>query len=211
MVEVWHPCTLGSVCPIQSSHILMVLKVRFRILAKLGKAHLEAHQTQSLTYTWHAADFTYHLTTTLTLLCVTESFICMPFPRGKIPWIKQRPVTRRRGSKSRGMWDPAVDHPKFQIQWLSAPFHTQKVINHLCDHLADCWILFSSDAKQPQNDGDHPLGKDKLSVCALIMRHVFQNDAEYVRHYVDKPDKFRDSTNSYINGYIFLTVLLNVH
>jgi hypothetical protein len=103
------------------------------------------------------------------------------------------------------------DHPKFQIQWLSAPFRTQKVIDHLRDHPADCRILFSSDAKRPQNDGDRPSGKDKLSVCAVIVRYVFQNDAEYVKHYADEPDKFRDSTNSHINGYIVLTLFLKVY
>ncbi|KAG2752544.1 hypothetical protein P692DRAFT_20726081, partial [Suillus brevipes Sb2] len=116
----------------------------------------------------------------------------------------QGPVTRGSGSKSRGTRHPAVgggsDHPKFQIQWLSAPFRTQKVIDHLRDHPADCRILFSSDAKRPQNDGDRPSGKDKLSVCAVIAKYVFQNDAEYVKHYADEPDKFRDSTNSHING-----------
>ncbi|KAG1847832.1 hypothetical protein DFJ58DRAFT_891157 [Suillus subalutaceus] len=96
-----------------------------------------------------------------------------PFPRGKNAMDPtQGPVTRGRGSKSRGTRHPAVgggsDHPKFQIQWLSAPFRTQKVIDHLRDHPADCRILFSSDAKRPQNDSDRPSGKDKLSVCAVI-------------------------------------------
>ncbi|KAG2742416.1 hypothetical protein P692DRAFT_20879597 [Suillus brevipes Sb2] len=63
-----------------------------------------------------------------------------PFPRGKNAMDQtQGPVTRGRGSKSRGTWHPAVgggsDHPKFQIQWLSAPFCTQKVIDHLRDHI----------------------------------------------------------------------------
>ncbi|KAG1817735.1 hypothetical protein DFJ58DRAFT_850310 [Suillus subalutaceus] len=104
-----------------------------------------------------------------------------PFPRGKNAMDPtQGPVTRGRGSKSRGTQHPAVgggsDHPKFQIQWLSAPFRTQK------------------------NDSDRPSGKDKLSVCAVIAKYVFKNDADYVKHYADEPDKFRDSMNSHING-----------
>ncbi|KAG1722478.1 hypothetical protein EDB19DRAFT_1916655 [Suillus lakei] len=73
------------------------------------------------------------------------------------------------------------------------------VVDHLHDHPADCQNLFSSDAKQPQNDNDHPLGKDKVSVCAVIMKYVFQNDAEYVDYYVAEPEKFWDSMNSHIN------------
>ncbi|KAG1724171.1 hypothetical protein EDB19DRAFT_1915652 [Suillus lakei] len=73
------------------------------------------------------------------------------------------------------------------------------VVDHLHDHPADCQNLFSSDAKQPQNDNDHPLGKDKVSVCAVIMKYVFQNDAEYVDYYTAEPEKFQDSMNSHIN------------
>ncbi|KAG2745062.1 hypothetical protein P692DRAFT_201808019 [Suillus brevipes Sb2] len=83
-------------------------------------------------------------------------------------------VTCGRGSKSRGTRHPAVgggsDHPKLQIQWLSASLCTQKVIDHLRDHPADCRILFSSDEKQLQNESDRPSGKDKLSVCAVITK-----------------------------------------
>ncbi|KAG1835008.1 hypothetical protein DFJ58DRAFT_847470 [Suillus subalutaceus] len=54
-----------------------------------------------------------------------------PFPRGKNAMDPtQGPVTRGRGSKSRGTQHPAVgggsDHPKFQIQWLSAPSAPRK-------------------------------------------------------------------------------------
>ncbi|KAG2344259.1 hypothetical protein BDR05DRAFT_999403 [Suillus weaverae] len=102
-----------------------------------------------------------------------------PFPRGKNAMDQtQGPVTRRSGSKSRGTRHPAVgggsDHPKFQIQWLSAPFRTQK------------------------NDGDHPSGKDKLSVYAVIAKYVFQNDADHInglrRKYHESYDKLHSTS-----------------
>jgi len=106
----------------------------------------------------------------------------------------QGPVTRGRGSKTRGTRSPAAgsgsDHAKFQIQWLSAPFRTQKVIDHLCDHPADCQILFYSDGKQSHTDGDCPSGKDKVSVCAVIAKYVFKDNDEYADYYVAEPDKF---------------------
>ncbi|KAG1838499.1 hypothetical protein F4604DRAFT_1941315 [Suillus subluteus] len=98
----------------------------------------------------------------------------------------QGPVTRGRGSKSRGIRNPAastgLDHAKIQIQWLSAPSRTQKVIDHLQNNQADCRVLFYSDGKQLHSDGDRPSGKDKVSICAVIAK------------------KIRDSTNNHINS-----------
>ncbi|KAG1739579.1 hypothetical protein EDB19DRAFT_1828801 [Suillus lakei] len=116
----------------------------------------------------------------------------------------QGPVTRGKGGKSRGTRSTAAgsgsDQPRFTIQWQSAPFRTQKIIDHLREHPADCRILFYSDGKQSQDDGDRPSGKDKVSVCAVIAKHVFERDEEYAGYYAAGPDKFRDSTSNHIIG-----------
>ncbi|KAG0693232.1 hypothetical protein DFH29DRAFT_1007509 [Suillus ampliporus] len=117
----------------------------------------------------------------------------------------QGPVTRGKGSKTRGTRSPAAaasssDQPRFTIQWQSVPFHTQKIIDHLREHPADTRILFYSDGKQSQDDGDRPSGKDKVSVCAVIAKHVFEHDEEYAGYYAAGPDKFRDSMSNHING-----------
>ncbi|KAG0699943.1 hypothetical protein DFH29DRAFT_1001594 [Suillus ampliporus] len=119
----------------------------------------------------------------------------------------QGPVTRGKGSKTRGTQSPAAaasssDQPRFTIQWQSAPFRTQKIIDHLREHPADTWILFYSDGKQSQDDGDRPSGKDKVSVCAVIAKHIFEHDEEYAGYYAAGPDKFRDSTSNHINGLL---------
>jgi hypothetical protein len=61
-------------------------------------------------------------------------------------------------------------------------------------------MLFHSDGKQANTEGDRPSGKDKLSVCVVIARHVFERDAEYAVQFQSVPDKFHDSTNNHING-----------
>ncbi|KAG2056059.1 hypothetical protein BDR06DRAFT_1006517 [Suillus hirtellus] len=73
------------------------------------------------------------------------------------------------------------------------------VIEHLLAHPADCCLLFYSDGKQTNIEGEWPSGKDKLSVCAVIARHVFQHNSEYATRYVNMPDKFHDSTNNHIS------------
>ncbi|KAG1850903.1 hypothetical protein F4604DRAFT_1934260 [Suillus subluteus] len=84
----------------------------------------------------------------------------------------QGPVTRGRGGKSRHARSPTAgsgsDLARIQIHWLSAPSRTQKVIDHLIDHSADCRVLFYSDSKNSHTEGDHPSGKDKVSICAVI-------------------------------------------
>ncbi|KAG1834971.1 hypothetical protein DFJ58DRAFT_847501 [Suillus subalutaceus] len=109
------------------------------------------------------------------------------------------PVTRGRGGKSRGLQSTNTsDQPKFQIQWLSASFHTQKVIDYLHNHSADCQVLFPSKVKQLHPDDDCPSAKDKLSICAIIAKHVFKDDGDYADHYLSALVKFRDSTNNHI-------------
>ncbi|KAG1866672.1 hypothetical protein F4604DRAFT_1682747 [Suillus subluteus] len=120
----------------------------------------------------------------------------------------QGPVTHGRG-KTRGSrgstttnttTDHATQAPKFTIQWQADSSHTQRVIDHLCSNSADCRVLFFSDGKQLHVEGDHPSGKDKLAICAVIATHVFKNDREYAQQYAEMPDKFRDSTNSHITS-----------
>jgi hypothetical protein len=112
------------------------------------------------------------------------------------------PVTRGRGGKSRAKRSST---PSFQIQWLSAPARTQKVVDHLRNHPADCRILFYSDGKQLHTDSDRPSGKDKVSICAVIAKCVFEDDEEYADLYAAGPEKFRDSVNNHITRYVFPT------
>ncbi|KIK32712.1 hypothetical protein CY34DRAFT_110879 [Suillus luteus UH-Slu-Lm8-n1] len=107
------------------------------------------------------------------------------------------PVTHGRGGKSRGKRSST---PAFQIQWQSAPARTQKVVDHLRNHPADCRILFYSDGKQSHTDGDRPSGKDKVSICAVIAKCVFKDNEEYADLYAAGPDKFRDSVNNHITS-----------
>ncbi|KAG2745638.1 hypothetical protein P692DRAFT_20876865 [Suillus brevipes Sb2] len=97
------------------------------------------------------------------------------------------PVTRGRGGKSRAKRSST---PSFQIQWLSAPARTQKVVDHLRNHPVDCQILFYSDGKQSHTDSDRPSGKDKVSICAVIAKCVFEDDEEYADLYAAGPEKF---------------------
>ncbi|KAG2741348.1 hypothetical protein P692DRAFT_201893657 [Suillus brevipes Sb2] len=117
----------------------------------------------------------------------------------------QGPITRGRGGKNRGGRGSGTSNPdtasgRLVIQWQADVTHTQRVVEHLHSHPADCHMLFHSDGKQANTEGDRPSGKDKLSVCAVIARHVFERDAEYAVQFQSVPDKFRDSTNNHING-----------
>ncbi|KAG2072375.1 hypothetical protein BDR04DRAFT_1116985 [Suillus decipiens] len=119
----------------------------------------------------------------------------LPWSGKKIVEKMQGPITRGRGGKSQCAQSPSTtggsDHTKIQIQWLSTPSHTQKVVDHLYDHPADCQILFYSDGKQSHTENDCPLGKDKISVCTVIAKYVFEDDTEYADHYASAPDNLR--------------------
>ncbi|KAG0702158.1 hypothetical protein DFH29DRAFT_999536 [Suillus ampliporus] len=88
---------------------------------------------------------------------------------------------------------------KFTIQWQADPRCTEKVMEHLRTHPTDCCVLFYSDNKS-YADGNRPLGKDKVSICQIITKHVFEHDPEYANYYPDEPERFCDSTNSHISG-----------
>lgn len=105
-----------------------------------------------------------------------------------------------RGGKSQGLWSTtSSDQPKFQLQ-LSNPLYTQKIINSLCNHSADCQILFSSEVKQSHPDNGYPSAKDKVSIYAIIAKHVFKDNSDYMDHYANAPDKFWESTNNHIQA-----------
>ncbi|KAG1880724.1 hypothetical protein C8R48DRAFT_767502 [Suillus tomentosus] len=89
--------------------------------------------------------------------------------------------------------------PKFSVQWQADPRRTEKIMEHLRTHPADCRVLFYSDNKS-HADGDRPSAKDKVSICQIIAKSVFENDPEYANYYPDDPERFRDSTNSHISG-----------
>ncbi|KAG2738359.1 hypothetical protein P692DRAFT_20758768, partial [Suillus brevipes Sb2] len=119
------------------------------------------------------------------------------------------PITRgrgkNRGSRGRSTVSTATsgqDHArtaKFTIQWQADPRRTEKIMEHLRIHPADCRVLFYSDNKS-HADGNRPSAKDKVSICQIIAKHVFASDPEYANHYAEDPERFRDSTNSHIFG-----------
>ena len=88
---------------------------------------------------------------------------------------------------------------KFTIQWQADPRCTEKVMEHLRAHPADCRVLFYSDNKS-HADGNRPSAKGKGPICQIIAKHVFEHDPEYANYYLDEPEKFRDSTNGHISG-----------
>jgi hypothetical protein len=51
-------------------------------------------------------------------------------------------------------------------------------------------VLFYSDGKQSHTDSDRPLGKDKVTICAVIAKCVFEEGEEHVDLYAAGPDKF---------------------
>ncbi|KAG1888048.1 hypothetical protein F4604DRAFT_1915942 [Suillus subluteus] len=121
----------------------------------------------------------------------------------------QPPVTRGRGkgrtsqghlTASTGTSGQDQTHPsKFTVQWQADPQCTEKVMEYLCAHTADCHVLFYLDNKSHAN-GDHPSAKGKLSICQIITKHVFKKDSEYSNHYHHEPEKFCDSMDSHISG-----------
>ncbi|KAG1883066.1 hypothetical protein F4604DRAFT_1920959 [Suillus subluteus] len=90
--------------------------------------------------------------------------------------------------------------PKLVVQWQAGPGHTQKVIEYLCANSPDCQVLFYSDWKQAHTQGDRPSGKDKLSICAVIAKHIFQKDPDYLTQYAEVLEKFHDSMNNHITS-----------
>ncbi|KAG1868504.1 hypothetical protein F4604DRAFT_1927379 [Suillus subluteus] len=72
-------------------------------------------------------------------------------------------------------------------------------MKHLRAHPADCRVLFYSDNKS-HADGDHPSAKDKVSICQIIAKSVFEHDPDYENYYPNDPERFCGSTNSHISG-----------
>ncbi|KAG2053165.1 hypothetical protein BDR06DRAFT_972419 [Suillus hirtellus] len=113
---------------------------------------------------------------------------CLKHLQPKSMDYNQGPVTCGRGkSRSTRGNDHAAQAPKLVVQWQVDPSCTQRVIEYLCNHPADCRVLFFSDGKQSHTEGDRPSGKDKLSA-----------DPNYAVQYAEVPDKFCDSTNNHI-------------
>ncbi|KAG1877458.1 hypothetical protein F4604DRAFT_1680124 [Suillus subluteus] len=121
----------------------------------------------------------------------------------------QPPITHGRG-KTRG----SRGHPtastgtssqdqahttKLTIQWQADPRRTEKIMKHLRAHPADCRVLFYSDNKL-HADGDHPSAEDKVSICQIIAKSVFEHNPDNENYYPNNPERFRDSTNSHISG-----------
>jgi hypothetical protein len=89
--------------------------------------------------------------------------------------------------------------PKSTVQWQADSRRTEKVMEYLRSHPADCRVLFYSDTKS-HADGNRPSANSKASICQIIAKHVFEHDSEYADHYLRDPEKFSGSTNSQISG-----------
>jgi len=120
------------------------------------------------------------------------------------------PMTRGRARKSRGSGGTTRGAagtgghdagPKFQIQWQADPTRTNRLVEYLLSNPSDWPILFYSNAKRPNSDtGPPPAGKDKVEICAVIAKAVFEHDHEYSSMYACTPIKFRDSTINQLNA-----------
>ncbi|KAG1877456.1 hypothetical protein F4604DRAFT_1680123 [Suillus subluteus] len=104
-----------------------------------------------------------------------------------------------RGPVTRGC-NHATQAPKLVVQWQAGPGRTQKVIEYLHANPPNCRVLFYSDGKQVHTQGDRPSGKDKLSICAVIAKHIFEKDPDYLTQYTKVPEKFHNSTNNHITS-----------
>lgn len=78
-----------------------------------------------------------------------------------------------------------------QIGWQNHPARTDKLVEWLVQHPADCAILFNGKL----DDLGPPSGKNKQEVNAAIAQSIFGHEEKYATH----PDKYRDLVMSRIN------------
>lgn len=89
-------------------------------------------------------------------------------------------------------------HPK-NVIWNST--HTDKLIDWLLNHPANCRILFSDKnaSDLPPLPAERPLGHNKKDVQGIIAQVVFVDDAVYKIMYAANPVKFQISVGNQIN------------
>ncbi|KIM56460.1 hypothetical protein SCLCIDRAFT_29595 [Scleroderma citrinum Foug A] len=89
-------------------------------------------------------------------------------------------------------------HPK-NVIW--NPIHTDKLVDWLLNHHANCRILFSDKnaSDLPPLPAERPLGHNKKDVQGIIAQVVFVDDAIYKIMYAANPVKFQISVGNQIN------------
>lgn len=87
--------------------------------------------------------------------------------------------------------DATTADTRFQIGWQNYPARTDKLVEWLVQHPADCAILFNG---KPDGLGP-PSGKNKQEVHTAIARSIFGDEEKYTTY----PDKYRESVANRIN------------
>ena len=99
-----------------------------------------------------------------------------------------------RGSRGRGAAAAIGDHdaPKPQsIQWQADHIRTDELVEFLLTHPSNWPVLFFSNPKSPidPSHGDPPRsGKDKVEICVVIAKAVFEYDHKYSDAYAEAPN-----------------------
>ncbi|KAG1843622.1 hypothetical protein C8R48DRAFT_780604 [Suillus tomentosus] len=78
--------------------------------------------------------------------------------------------------------------------------HTNKLVDHLLNNVADCCVLFSSEGKKPSdpNIEGPPSGKDKNTIHVVIAEVIFSGNIVYSGQYAANQTRFRDSVSNRI-------------
>ena len=88
--------------------------------------------------------------------------------------------------------EAAYPDARFQIGWQNYPDRTDKLVEWLVQHPADCAVLFNGNL-----DGlGTPSGKTKQEVNAAIAQLIFGKEEKYATH----SDKYHDSVMSRITS-----------
>ncbi|KAG1836433.1 hypothetical protein F4604DRAFT_1692853 [Suillus subluteus] len=85
-----------------------------------------------------------------------------------------RPLPRRRSARLQ-----ALDKPSQRSR------RSQRTIDKMQGP-----VTRGRDSKNSHTEGDCPSGKDKVSICAVIAKYVFENDDDYADYYKAAPENF---------------------
>jgi hypothetical protein len=99
------------------------------------------------------------------------------------------PPAHGKGKCNKGVRDTTA---LSSISWQSVPQQTNRLVNFLIKHPADCAILFSSDSKKTaiHETDSCTSGSGKNEIHAIIAGVVFTDDAQYAGMYATNPSKF---------------------
>ncbi|KAG2131039.1 hypothetical protein DEU56DRAFT_914570 [Suillus clintonianus] len=113
------------------------------------------------------------------------------------------PATRGKGRRGKGRGTNTTPHDSSPsiVSWQIVPLRTNRLINFLVEHPADCAILFPAESKRSTDHGADlgcASGKDKGDIQGVIAQFVFHDDTVYAHWYATNPVKFRDSVANHI-------------